>query len=64
MPLPFALRWSRPALWLQAHTQRLRRARRLRTREGKNGHCPICDRAVRFVDWQDNPRERAWLLHG
>ncbi len=60
--MPFALRWSRPALWLQAHIQRRRRARRFRTHDGINGHCPVCDRTVRFVDWQDNARESPLCL--
>jgi SAM-dependent methyltransferase len=63
MQLPMALRGSRPALWLQAHVQRLRRARRFRSREGSHGHCPVCDRAVRFANWQDNPRESPLCLH-
>lgn len=54
-----ALRWSAPALHLQALLGRRRRARRQQGAgcEVGEGHCAVCGRDARFFPTGDNPRE-------
>lgn len=48
---------TRSALRVQAELKRWRRRLRWLTTESRSGHCPLCERAARFVDVGDNHRE-------